>query len=178
MSSESEENSVTSVEKSSEKPNALSFFTANDDDSSSESDNECDKHDFHKEPITTPETCIAVADNKLPSPSTLFATVGKPKFLETALKPNEVDWNSISRRFEPLYEYSSVSCPAESVDLESEERNEASISGAPIKYKTEISETKRHLFLHGKRSADLTDNVDVHLADKDVLISEKKKKTS
>lgn len=131
----------------------LSFFTADDNDTSSESENDEESslgsNIKHESESSHP--------NKLPSPTTLFATVGKPKFLETpSIEANEVDWNRISKRYEPLFEYSSVSCPVEHVDLESDERNEASISGAPIKYKTEVSETKRHLFLHGKRSADLS----------------------
>ena len=146
----SKKNSPESEEISTNETTGLSFFTADDNETSSESENE-------EESITTnePLTKTSTQANKLPSPTTLFATVGKPKFLETPLEQNEVDWNALSKRYEPLFEYSSVSYPAESVDLESEERNDASISGAPIKYKTEISETKRHLFLHGKRSADL-----------------------
>ena len=146
----SKKNSPESEEISTNETTGLSFFTADDNETSSESENE-------EESITTnePLTKTSTQANKLPSPTTLFATVGKPKFLETPLEQNDVDWNALSKRYEPLFEYSSVSYPAESVDLESEERNDASISGAPIKYKTEISETKRHLFLHGKRSADL-----------------------
>ena len=90
----------------------------------------------------------------------LFATVGKPKFLDRPLEDEDVDWNSLSKRYEPLFEYSSVSCPAESVDLSSAERTEASVSGAPVKYKREISETTRHMFLHGKRSVDMSNVTD------------------
>jgi hypothetical protein len=150
--------SLDSEKSSQEKTNGLSFFTADDDETSSESEDEEESKPTDEETsVTSSETSHS---NKLPSPSTLFATVGKPKFLETRLEENDVDWNSLSKRYEPLFEYSSVSCPVERVDLESDERNEASISGAPIKYKTEISETKRHAFLHGKRSADLASAVD------------------
>lgn len=145
-----------SNDKSEKQTNGLSFFTADDNETSSESENE-QESSSNPEPAAT-ETSHSV--KQLPSPSTLFATVGKPKFLETPLEQNNVDWNSLSKRYEPLFEYSSVSCPVETVDLESDERNEASISGAPIKYKTEISETKKHLFLHGKRSADLASAID------------------
>lgn len=155
MSAHSGKGEPDSADNSQKETKSLSFFTADDNETSSESENEEESCQTH-EPTTT-ETSNA---NKLPSPSTLFATVGKPKFLETPLEQNDVDWNSLSKRYEPLFEYSSVSYPAETVDLESNERNEASISGAPIKYKTEISETKRHLFLHGKRSADLASVVD------------------
>jgi hypothetical protein len=157
MSAHSVKGEPDSADNSQKETKSLSFFTADDNETSSESENEesCQTH----EPTTT-ETTHANIHNKLPSPSTLFATVGKPKFLEIPLEENDVDWNSLSKRYEPLFEYSSVSYPAETVDLESDERNEASISGAPIKYKTEISETKRHLFLHGKRSADLASVVD------------------
>ncbi|XP_028407736.1 uncharacterized protein LOC114530324 [Dendronephthya gigantea] len=143
-------------EKSEKQTNGLSFFTADDDETSSESETEQETSSKHEPAVN--ETSVSV--KQLPSPSTLFATVGKPKFLETLLEQNNVDWNSLSKRYEPLFEYSSVSCPVETVDLESDERNEASISGAPIKYKTEISETKKHLFLHGKRSADLANVID------------------
>ena len=145
----SKKNMPESEEISTNETTGLSFFTA-DDNETSESENE-EESNTTNEPLTITSTQA----NKLPSPTTLFATVGKPKFLDTPLEQNEVDWNALSKRYEPLFEYSSASYPAESVDLESEERNDASISGAPIKYKTEISETKRHLFLHGKRSADL-----------------------
>ena len=151
----SEKNSPESEEISTNETTGLSFFTADDNETSSESENE-EESSTTNEPLTKTSSQA----NKLPSPTTLFATVGKPKFLETPLEQNEVDWNALSKRYEPLFEYSSVSYPAESVDLESEERNDASISGAPIKYKTEISETKRHLFLHGKRSADLATAAD------------------
>ena len=162
MSINSEKVSLNSKDNSGnsqEKTKGFSFFTADDNDSSSESESE-DELTSKQEPTSTSNT-EASLENKLPSPSTLFATVGKPKFLEKPLEQNDVDWNSVSRRYEPLFEYSSVSCPSgEMVDLESDERNEASISGAPIKYKTEISETKRHLFLHGKRAVDLATAVE------------------
>ena len=155
MSINSKKNSPESEGNSEKETNGLSFFTADDDETSSESENE-EESSTTNEPLTKTTSQA----NKLPSPTSLFATVGKPKFLETPLEQNDVDWNALSKRYEPLFEYSSVSYPAETVDLESEERNDASISGAPIKYKTEISETKRHLFLHGKRSADLASAVD------------------
>ena len=167
MSVNSENTSSNSKDNSQKETNGLSFFTADDDETSSESENEEESSQTH-ETTTTTETETSHA-NKLPSPSTLFATVGKPKFLETPLEHNDVDWNSLSKRYEPLFEYSSVSCPVETVDLESDERNEASISGAPIKYKTEISETKRHLFLHGKRSADLVTAVDTPSTDQGMV---------
>ena len=157
MSADSEKHSLDSNKTSQKETKGLSFFTADDNDTSSESENEEESSTKDEPKTTLTETC---QPNKLPSPSTLFATVGKPKFLETPLEQNDVDWNSLSKRYEPLFEYSSVSCPVETVDLESDERNEASISGAPIKYKSEISETKKHLFLHGKRSADLVSTVD------------------
>ena len=159
MSTNSKESSpADSEEKCRKETNGLSFFTADENETSSESEEEKDSSPTHEATTTASET---FEQNKLPSPSTLFATVGKPKFLETPLEQNDVDWNSLSKRYEPLFEYSSVSCPTETVDLESDERNEASISGAPLKYKTEISETKKHLFLHGKRAADLVSGGDI-----------------
>jgi hypothetical protein len=167
MSVNSKNTSSDSKDNSQKETNGLSFFTADDDETSSESENEEESSQTHE--TTTTTTTDTSHANKLPSPSTLFATVGKPKFLETPLEDNDVDWNSLSKRYEPLFEYSSVSCPVETVDLESDERNEASISGAPIKYKTEISETKRHLFLHGKRSADLVTAVDTPSTDQGMV---------
>ena len=138
--------------------NGLSFFTANNSDSSSDSDSDEDK--IRPEIPTNSGDIQKHNEHKLPSPTTLFATVGKPKFLDRPLEDEDIDWTSLSKRYEPLYEYSSVSYPSETVDLSSAERTEASITGAPVKYKTEISETKRHLFLHGKRTVDLSKSND------------------
>ena len=141
----------------------LSFFTVNDSDSSSESESEEDK--IQTSQLISSNNTETANHSKLPSPSTLFATVGKPKFLDKRLEDDNIDWASLSKRYEPLYEYSSVSYPTETVDLSSAERAEASITGAPVKYKTEISETKRHLFLHGKRTVDLSTSQDEAVTD-------------
>lgn len=138
----------------------LSFFTADDNDSSSESDSDEERFKTAEREAEGNGNVEGDPKDKLPSPSTLFATVGKPKFLDRPLEDEDVDWNSLSKRYEPLFEYSSVSCPAESIDLSSAERTEASVSGAPVKYKREISETTRHMFLHGKRSVDMSNTTD------------------
>ena len=138
----------------------LSFFTADDNDSSSESDSDEERFKTTAKEAEGNGSVEGDPKDKLPSPSTLFATVGKPKFLDRPLEDEDVDWNSLSKRYEPLFEYSSVSYPAETVDLSSAERTEASVSGAPVKYKREISETTRHMFLHGKRSVDMSNMTD------------------
>lgn len=157
MSISNEEDSIecdTNSKQPDQHQKGLSFFTADDTDTSSESDSD--------EDLTTEKTADCNAsfepsnEKKLPSPSTLFATVQKPKFLDKPVEDADIDWSSLSKRYEPLYQYSSASYPGETVDLSSAERTEATITGAPVKYKREISETKRHLFLHGKRSVDLS----------------------
>ena len=139
----------------------LSFFTAGDssssDDSESEEQTGEDNEDGFKSKDSTKKA--ASPKTKLPSPTTLFATVGRPSFLETK-EESYVDWNSLSKRYEPnTYSAPPVqfSSPVESRD--SEEYEDAVISSAPVKYGKEISDIQKHLVIHEKRSVTAALNI-------------------
>lgn len=138
----------------------LSFFTAGDSSSSSdsESDNDADEDKDSKFKSSTAKKASS-PKTKLPSPTTLFATVGRPAFLESK-EESYVDWNSLSKRYEPnTYSAPPVqfSCVAESRD--SEEYEDAVISSAPVKYGKEISDIQKHLVVHDKRSVKVALNI-------------------
>lgn len=125
----------------------LSFFAGND---SSESESEGEA-----EPEETKENVEEVArEDKLPSPDTLFATVGRPAFLNTSLNPagREVNWERFVKNDaeENVHSNSSYAAIAPPSDLESSRGNISSglsiaiastyttpsheISAAPVKY--------------------------------------------
>lgn len=58
----------------------LSFFTAGDSSSNSDSENESDVRNDEQDKLksNSPAGNASAAKTKLPSPTTLFATVGKP----------------------------------------------------------------------------------------------------
>lgn len=137
----------------------LSFFAAGD--SSSSSDSESDNNDDDKGSSLKSSTSIKNTTSpatKLPSPTTLFATVGRPAFLESK-EESYVDWNSLSKRYEPnTYSAPPVqSSVAESRD--SEEYEDAVISSAPVKYGKEMSDIQKHLVVHDKRSVKVALNI-------------------
>ncbi len=66
----------------------LSFF-AGDDSSDSESENEDNKA---RKQDAVPSSLPPTSDNKLPSPNTLFASVGKPSFLNNSSR-SYVNWD-------------------------------------------------------------------------------------
>ena len=127
----------------------LSFFAAED---SSDSENE-----GTPEPREVPEE--DEEDNrpdKLPSPDTLFATVGRPSFLSTTLNPSdkEVNWDRFVKNdtVENVHSDGTHAAIAPPSDLESSRGNISSslsiaiastyttpsheISAAPVKYTT------------------------------------------
>lgn len=141
-----------------DKRDPLSFFTAGDSSSGSDSDSDGEK-DFQnslkskasKEEVLSPKT-------KLPSPTTLFATVGRPSFLET--KEESVDWDSLSKRYEPnTYSAPPVQFTSVAESRDSEEYEDAVISSAPVKYGKEMSDIQKHLVVHEKRSVTAALNI-------------------
>ncbi|KAL9989584.1 hypothetical protein ACROYT_G004148 [Oculina patagonica] len=138
----------------------LSFFTAGDSSSSSdsESDNDADEDKESKSKSSTAKKASS-PKTKLPSPTTLFATVGRPAFLETK-EESYVDWNSLSKRYEPnTYSAPPVQFPPAAESRDSEEYEDAVISSAPVKYGKEISDIQKHLVVHDKRSVKVALNI-------------------
>lgn len=140
----------------------LSFFTAGDSSSNSDSENESDVRNDEQDKLksNSPAGNASAAKTKLPSPTTLFATVGKPAFLETK-EESYVDWNSLSKRYEPS-SYSAPPVqfpPVTESSRDSEEYEDAVISSAPVKYGKEISDIQKHLVVHEKRSVTTALNI-------------------
>lgn len=133
----------------------LSFFSAEDSDSSSDSESDEETRqedsDYYKSNDSGKQNVSPAS--KLPSPTTLFATVGRPSFLETK-EDNYVDWNSLSKSYEPnTYSAPPVQFASVAEIRDSEEYDEdAVISSASVKYGKEISDIQKHLVIHEKRS--------------------------
>lgn len=136
----------------------LSFFAVGDDDSSS-SDSEGEEEISQKlENKSTSkgqnDTKNVSPSSKLPSPDTLFATIGKPKFLNTLQEETLVDWNKLSTQYNPA-----VITAAPMVSLEEREKDErysdATIASTPMKYGKELTDIQKHIVLHGKRGSDI-----------------------
>ena len=125
----------------------LSFFAGED---SSDSENEGDP-----EPVKQPERVEEDSrPDKLPSPDTLFATVGRPSFLSTSLDPSdrEVNWDRFVKNDteENIHSDGTHAAIAPPSDLENSRGNISSslsiaiastyttpsheISAAPVKY--------------------------------------------
>lgn len=148
-------------EESLDEKDPLSFFTAGDASSSSdsESDKETDKDNQDNWKSKSWDKKVSSPKTKLPSPTTLFATVGRPSFLETK-EENYVDWNSLSKRYEPnTYSAPPVQFSSVAESRESEEYEDAVISSAPVKYGKEISDIQKHLVVHEKRSVTAALNI-------------------
>ncbi|XP_068726944.1 UPF0690 protein C1orf52 homolog [Montipora capricornis] len=160
-----------------EEKDPLSFFTAGDSgsnsDSESEGDTEEENQDFSKSKDSGKSTAPAT---KLPSPTTLFATVGRPSFLETK-EDNYVDWNSLSKCYEPnTYSAPPVQFSPVTEGRDSEDYAEdAVISSAPVKYGKELSDIQKHLVIHEKRSVTTALNI---LNDRGESASKKQKTES
>ena len=132
----------------------LSFFTAGDSSSSDNSESEEETEEDSQDGFKSKDSRKRVASpkTKLPSPTTLFATVGRPSFLETK-EESYVDWNSLSKRYEPnTYSAPPVQFSSPVVSRDNEEYEDAVISSAPVKYGKEISDIQKHLVIHEKRS--------------------------
>lgn len=72
--------------------------------------------------------------SKLPSPDTLFATVGRPSFLKDT-SPDDIDWDKFVKSSEPVEaDMHSVSGYSAIPPPSSAETQQASISAAPVKY--------------------------------------------
>ena len=139
---------------SQEQSDPLSFFTAGGDSSDSDSDEDEETHS--NEPSNEPKESVEEKSpkSKLPSPHTLFATVGRPAFLETK-EESHLDWNSLSKRYEPSVTYTAPPVQFTARPEESDEySDDAVISSAPIKYKKEASDIQKHLLVHHKRTAE------------------------
>lgn len=140
----------------------LSFFSAGDSSSTSDSENESDVRDDDQDKLKSksPAGNASALKTKLPSPTTLFATVGRPAFLETK-EESYVDWNSLSKRYEPnTYSAPPVQFPpVTESSRDSEEYEDAVISSAPVKYGKEISDIQKHLVVHEKRSVTTALNI-------------------
>ena len=139
----------------------LSFFTAGDSSSSSDSENEKETEEDKKHCLNSKDVMKKVSSpkTKLPSPTTLFATVGRPSFLETK-DENYVDWNSLSKRYEPnTYSAPPVQFCSVSESRDSEDYEDAVISSAPVKYGKELSDIQKHLVIHEKRSVSAALNI-------------------
>lgn len=143
-------------EEKEEQKDPLSFFTAGDDSSSSDSEDDEETYqeckNINKEDDKN-ETSISAA-SKLPSPHTLFATVGKPKFLKTMQEEALVDWDKLSTQYNPA-----VLAAAPVVSLEEREKDEkysdATITSSATKYGKELTDIQKHIVLHGKRGSDI-----------------------
>ncbi|XP_067056705.1 UPF0690 protein C1orf52 homolog [Acropora muricata] len=140
----------------------LSFFSAADSDSSSDSDSDEETkkeyRDYDKSNDSGKQNVSPAS--KLPSPTTLFATVGRPSFLETK-EDNYVDWNSLTKSYEPnTYSAPPVQFASVAEIRGSEEYDDdAVISSAPVKYGKEISDIQKHLVVHEKRSVTAALNI-------------------
>lgn len=138
----------------------LSFFAAGD--SSSSSDSESDNNDDDKGSSLKYSSSIKNTTSpttKLPSPTTLFATVGRPAFLESK-EESCVDWNSLSKRYDPnTYSAPPVQFSSVAESRDSEEYEDAVISSAPVKYGKEMSDIQKHLVVHDKRSVKVALNI-------------------
>ena len=142
-----------------DKRDPLSFFTAGDSSSNSDSDSDGEtENDFQKKSKTSKEEVLS-PKTKLPSPTTLFATVGRPSFLETK-EESIVDWDSLSKRYEPnTYSAPPVQFTSVAESRDSEEYEDAVISSAPVKYGKEMSDIQKHLVVHEKRSVTAALNI-------------------
>ena len=137
----------------------LSFFAVGD---SSESESESEVEEVTKTAVISKSVKAKEFSptSKLPSPQTLFATVGRPSFLDTArdLETN-IDWNSLSKRYESSFlnpvEYSSPPAPVSVASAAEDEYDEAVVSSAPVKYKKQPTDIQKHMVVHKKRSADI-----------------------
>ena len=115
----------------------LSFF-AGDASSSSSEDEASDAEDQEKEA----EPQLDETGDRLPSPRTMFATVGRPSFLDNPLE-NQLDWDKLARVAEEDSEhqsggwYSAVPPPSELNGS-----SDVSVSAAPLKYDVEKGETE------------------------------------
>lgn len=139
----------------------LSFFTAGDSSSSSdsESDKDVEEHEEGTLKSNSSGKKPSLTKTKLPSPTTLFATVGRPAFLESK-EESHVDWDSLSKRYEPnTYSAPPVQFSSVAESRESEEYEDAVISSAPVKYGKEISDIQKHLVVHDKRSVKVALNI-------------------
>jgi len=139
----------------------LSFFTAGDSSSSSDSESDKDAEEHEEGTLTSNSSGRkpSLTKTKLPSPTTLFATVGRPAFLESK-EESHVDWDSLSKRYEPnTYSAPPVQFSSVAESRESEEYEDAVISSAPVKYGKEISDIQKHLVIHDKRSVKVALNI-------------------
>lgn len=139
----------------------LSFFTAADSSSSSDSESDKDAEDDKEGRLKSNSSGkkSSLPKTKLPSPTTLFATVGRPAFLESK-EESYVDWNSLSKRYEPnTYSAPPVQFSSVAESRESEEYEDAVISSAPVKYGKELSDIQKHLVIHDKRSVKVALNI-------------------
>lgn len=139
----------------------LSFFAVVD---SSESDSESESEE--EEVVKTSGVSKAAESkqlspvSKLPSPQTLFATVGRPAFLDTAKEQaTNIDWNSLSKRYETSFqsqvEYSAPPAPVSLTSVAEDEYDEGVFSSAPVKYKKQPTDIQKHMIVHQKRAADI-----------------------
>lgn len=139
----------------------LSFFTAGDSSSSSDSESDNDPGE-DKESRLKSSSSVKKASSpktKLPSPTTLFATVGRPAFLESK-EESPVNWNSLSKRYEPnTYSAPPVQFLSVAESRDNEEYEDAVISSAPVKYGKEMSDIQKHLVVHDKRSVKVALNI-------------------
>ncbi|XP_031557116.1 uncharacterized protein LOC116293785 [Actinia tenebrosa] len=146
---------VEQKDKDTEK-DPLSFFAAGDDSSSSDSedegyDNEINVKVDKNDKANDSNDSIA---SKLPSPHTLFASVGRPSFLNTNQEESTVDWDKLSTKYNQA-----VYAAAPVVSLEEREKDDsysdAMITSNPIKYGKELSDIQKHIVIHGKRGSDI-----------------------
>jgi hypothetical protein len=136
----------------------LSFFAVGDDSSSSSSDSDSDEDDKQRyvsqDKNNDTNNSKGMRASKLPSPHTLFATVGRPSFLNTTQEESIVDWDKLSTKYNPA-----IYASAPVVSLEEREKDDtysdAMISSTPLKYGKELSEIQKHMVLHSKRGSDI-----------------------
>ena len=139
----------------------LSFFAVGD---SSDSESESEDEEVVQTPMVSRSTDakVVLPKSKLPSPQTLFATVGRPAFLNSAKdKDADVDWNSLSKRYESSFssrsqvEYFAPPAPVSLTSAAEDEYDDAVVSSAPVKYKKQATEIQKHMIVHQKRAADI-----------------------
>ena len=139
----------------------LSFFAAGESSSGSDTESEGEAVKKKENSLNSQDRASEEppSKTKLPSPTTLFATIGRPAFLETK-EECCVDWNSLSKRYEPhTYSAPPVTFSETLAERESEEYEEAVISSAPVKYGKEVSDIQKHLIIHEKRSVQSALNI-------------------
>ena len=161
----------------------LGFFASVDTSSSEEEEEETPKQNASS---TSHEDTIKADDpNKLPSPHTLFQTVGKPDFLNT---PDHFDWDTHAKSFDETGDSEDIhtrgnyaAIPPPSDGIGSAGGGSQGISRAPVRYDRHHGEvdgvsSSIEAGLGMKRQRESDGSVTVEGGQGDKVVSNKKKK--